>query len=52
MEGIASSEGGSVTKPIDLQWQTSYNEAFEKAKKSGRTEDWAEVLRLKGEAPV
>lgn len=52
MEGIAASEGGSVTKPIDLQWQTSYNEAFEKAKKSGRTEDWAEVLRLKGEAPV
>ncbi len=52
MEGIASPEGGSVTKPIDLQWQTSYNEAFERAKKSGRTEDWAEVLRLKGEAPV
>lgn len=52
MEGIASSEGGSVVKPIDLQWQTSYNVAFEKAKQSGRAEDWATVLRLKGEAPV
>lgn len=51
MEGIGASDGGSVAKPIDLQWQNSYDAAFAKAKKSGHSEDWAEVFRLKAEVP-
>lgn len=52
IEGIGSPDGGSVAKPLDQQWQSSYDAAFERAKKSGSTDDWAEVFRLKSEAPL
>lgn len=36
----------------DQNWQMRYQAAFDTAKKTGRTEDWQEVFRLKRETPA
>lgn len=41
----------SRTSP-DQDWQTRYQAAFQVAQKSGLTEDWQKVFRLKREAPA
>jgi cellulase/cellobiase CelA1 len=36
----------------DQDWHTRYSAAMETAKKTGRTEDWQAVFRLKRETPA
>lgn len=43
---VAVESGSSAKSPVDVDAQ--YNKAFERATKSGRTEDWMEVVALKG----
>lgn len=45
--------GGAPSAPGAMDdWQTRYNAAFDQAVKSGKPEDWQEVIRLKSETPA
>ncbi len=46
---IEPSSGAPSRESPDANWQGRYQAAFETAKKTGRTEDWMEVFRLKRE---
>lgn len=50
---IVESSGGTPSRVSqDQDWQMRYNAAMETAKKTGRTEDWQAVFRLKRESPA
>ena len=45
--------GGAPSAPGAMDdWQSRYDTAFENAVKSGREDDWQEVIRLKREGPA
>lgn len=49
IDGIADPKGGPAGAKSDQAWQERHDAAFAKAKASGATEDWLEVLRIKRE---
>lgn len=49
MEGIDGGQGGR--SPALDDWDSKYRAAFDKAKASGNSDDWKEVMRLKRELP-
>jgi len=46
---VEGSSGVPSRESPDANWQARYQAAFDVAKKTGRTEDWQEVFRLKRE---